>query len=65
MSCALGSADEESSRRAQSVLRAVPTTEADEILQLLFDMDITTHSLMPTLDNAAQATKYKIKLFRG
>lgn len=43
----------------------VPSTEADEILRLLFDMDITTHSLMPTLDNAAKAAVYKLKLFRS
>lgn len=41
----------------------VPATEADEVLRLLFDMNITTHSLMPTLGNAAQACLYKIKLF--
>lgn len=41
----------------------VPTTEADAILRLLFDMDITTHSLMPTLGNAAKAAMYKMKLF--
>lgn len=42
----------------------VPATEADEILRLLFDMDITTHSLMPTLDNAAKVVVYKMKLFK-
>lgn len=42
----------------------VPTTEADEVLRLLFDMDITTHSLMPTLDNTAKAAVYKMKLYR-
>lgn len=51
---------------AQHLLRVtVPATEADEVLRLLFDMNITTHSLMPTLGNAAQACLYKIKLFRG
>jgi hypothetical protein len=43
----------------------VPATEADAILRILFDMGITTHSLMPTLGNAAQAAMYKMKLFRG
>jgi hypothetical protein len=42
----------------------LPATEADELLRLLFDLDITKHSLMPTLENAAQACAYKIDLFR-
>lgn len=51
---------------AEHLMRVtVPTIEADKILRLLFDMNITTHSLMPTLGNAAQACLYKIKLFRN
>ncbi|MEY4592491.1 MAG: hypothetical protein RIR18_1386 [Pseudomonadota bacterium] len=43
----------------------LPASEADELLRLLFDLDITTHSLMPTLEHAAQACAYKIDLFRN
>jgi len=42
----------------------LPSTEADELLCLLFDFDITTYSLMPTLGHAAKACAYKIDLFR-
>lgn len=43
---------------------SLPSSEADELLRLLFDFDITTHSLMPTLGHAAKACAYKIDLFR-
>ncbi len=43
----------------------LPASEADELLRLLFDLDVTTHSLMPTLENAANACAYKIDLFRN
>lgn len=43
---------------------SLPTLEARELLRRLFDMDITRHSLMPSLDNAALACSYKLKLFR-
>jgi hypothetical protein len=42
----------------------LPSSEADELLRLLFDFGITTHSLMPTLEHAAKACSYKIDLFR-
>lgn len=43
---------------------SLPASEADAVLRILFDMDITRHSLMPTLGNAAQSCAYKIGLFR-
>lgn len=43
---------------------SLPASEADAVLRILFDMDITRHSLMPTLENAAQACAYKMALFR-
>ena len=44
---------------------SVPAAEANAVLRLIFDMDITRHSLMPTLENAAQSCAYKIGLFRN
>lgn len=44
---------------------SLPASEADAVLRILFDMDITRHSLMPTLENAAQSCAYKIGLFRN
>lgn len=38
-------------------------SEADNVLRLLFDLGITRHSLMPTLDNAALAHSYAQALF--
>lgn len=51
----------------QSCLTCVslPASEADAVLRILFDMDITRHSLMPTLRNAARSCAYKIGLFRN
>jgi hypothetical protein len=43
---------------------SLPTGEALALLQRLLDMDITRHSLMPSLDNAALACSYKTNLFR-
>ena len=43
----------------------VPASEADTLLRLLYDLGITRHSLMPTLDAAALACSYALKLFRG
>ncbi len=43
---------------------SLPTLEARELLRRLYDMDITRHSLMPSLDNAARACSYTLKLFR-
>lgn len=41
----------------------LPASEADNALRLLFDLGITRHSLMPTLDNAALAHSYAQTLF--
>jgi hypothetical protein len=43
---------------------SLPTVEAPELLRRLYDMDITKHSMMPSLDNAARAGSYTLKLFR-
>ena len=49
----------------RSLIRvSLPTSEAHKLLCILYDMDITRHSLMPSLDNAAQACSYTLKLFR-
>lgn len=50
----------------QSLTRvSLPSVKSHELLQVLHDMDITRHSLMPNLDNAARALSYKLKLFRN
>jgi hypothetical protein len=41
----------------------LPATEADNLLRELFNLNITRHSLMPTLDNAASAFAYADVLF--
>ena len=41
----------------------LPASQANNLLKLLFDLNITRHSLMPTLDNAAKACSYAKKLF--
>jgi FRG domain len=38
-------------------------SQANDLLKLLFDFNITRQSLMPTLDNAAKAFSYAQKLF--
>jgi hypothetical protein len=43
---------------------SLPTSEAPQLLLRLYHMDITRHSLMPSLDNAALACSYMLKLFR-
>jgi hypothetical protein len=43
---------------------SLPTLEAPKLLRRLYDMDITRHSLMPSLDNAARACSYTLNLFR-
>ena len=43
---------------------SLPTSETHKLLRILYDMDITRHSLIPSLDNAAQACSYTLKLFR-
>lgn len=52
--------------RAQSMLSGqanVPTSEAESILRILWHKDITPAHLMPMLANAANAFKYKRRLF--
>lgn len=41
----------------------LPAKRADDLLRELFDLDITRHSLMPNLNNAAQAYAYVKELF--
>ena len=43
---------------------SLPVAEAAELLRRLYDMDITRHSMMPSLDNAARAAAYTLRLFR-
>jgi len=43
---------------------SLPASKAIDLLRILFDMDITRHSLMPSLGNAASACSYCLKLFR-
>jgi hypothetical protein len=42
---------------------SVPVGEASELLRLLFRYDATTHHLMPSLSNAAQAFAYRKSLW--
>lgn len=42
----------------------LPTTEADNLIRILFDNDITTHQLMPTLDNIAKSYLYASRIFK-
>lgn len=42
----------------------LPSSEATNLLKLLWDMDITRHSLMPSLNNAAEAFRYTRRLFK-
>lgn len=41
----------------------LPAKEADNMLRILFDHDITTHHMMPTLDNIAKSYKYASRIF--
>jgi hypothetical protein len=41
----------------------LPTGEADKLMQILFDNGITTHQLMPTLNNIARSYAYASRLF--
>lgn len=43
----------------------LPASEANNLLKELFDLNITRHSLMPTLDNAAKAYSYASQLFKS
>ena len=42
---------------------SIATSQADDLLRILFKMDITRHHLMPTLGNAAQTFSYLKGLF--
>lgn len=42
----------------------IPSSEADEMLRILFDYGITMHHLMPTLDNVAKSYAYIHQLFK-
>lgn len=43
----------------------LPASEANSLLKELFDLNISRHSLMPTLDNAAKASSYAFQLFKS
>jgi FRG domain len=43
----------------------LPASQANSLLKELFDLNITRHSLMPTLDNAAKAYSYAFQLFKA
>lgn len=55
------------SERSLGWLRRItaPARCADEILKLLWRYDITRHHLMPSLDNAAKACDYRVRLFKS
>ncbi len=42
----------------------LPASEADNLIRILFDNDITTHQLMPTLDNIAKSYAYASRIFK-
>lgn len=42
----------------------LPSSEADDLLKILYDYDITTHQLMPTLDNIAKSYSYVSRIFK-
>jgi len=41
----------------------LPATKADDLLRKLYDLNITRHTMMPSLDNAALAADYTLTLF--
>jgi hypothetical protein len=45
------------------IRKALPTSEATELLRLLARYEITPHHLMPTLDTAAAAFRYTRSLW--
>jgi hypothetical protein len=57
------SIDELSSPKFQIHRVRLSATMANDLLRELFDLNITRHSLMPTLDNASKAYSYARKLF--
>lgn len=42
----------------------LPSSEADDLLKILFDYGITKHHMMPTLDNIAKNFSYANQLFK-
>ncbi len=56
--------DDFSSSNFQIHRMRLKASQADDLLRQLFDLNITRHSLMPTLDNAANAFSYIQKLFK-
>lgn len=42
---------------------SIPSSEADALLRLLFNLDVTQYHLMPTLQNAVESMKYRKRLF--
>jgi len=42
----------------------LPSSEADDLLKILYDYGITTHQLMPTLDNIARSYSYVSRIFK-
>ncbi|WP_295442344.1 FRG domain-containing protein [uncultured Thiodictyon sp.] len=57
------SLEDYSSNQFQLHRARLPATEADNLLRELFDLDITRHSLMPSLSNAATAYQYAKTLY--
>lgn len=55
--------DDFSSSKFQIHRMRLLASQADDLLRQLFDLNITRHSLMPTLDNAAKAYSYAQRLF--
>lgn len=50
--------------KADLINVTLPSEQSIELLQSLFDMDVTRHTIMPDLDNAATAMSYILKIFR-
>lgn len=42
----------------------LPSSEADNLMKILFNYGITTHQLMPSLNNIAQSYAYAAKIFK-
>lgn len=55
--------DDYSSSKFQVHRMRLPASQANNLLKELFDLNITRHSLMPTLDNSAKAFSYAQSLF--
>lgn len=42
----------------------LPASQSNNLLKILFDLNISRHSLMPNFDNSAKACSYVLKLFK-